>query len=426
MAENFKKFKIPSGMKDILPADAYLWQEIEDKARAAFNLYGYKPLRTPLLEEEGLFNRSLGNETEIVKKQMFVIRHGEDTYALRPEATAGVVRAYIENNLDKTDSFVKLYYFGPMFRAERPQKGRLRQFHHIGAEALGSNSPYLDSEIISLIKHILDALGISGYELKLNSLGCPEDKQKLSRILQDRLKDETEKLCPDCNERLNRNVFRVLDCKNENCKQVVSRLSLAPENYLCPECSEHFSAVKKNLDKLNINYTLSPHLVRGLDYYNRTIFEISHKDLGAQDALGAGGRYDNLIFELGGPKSGAVGFALGIERLLLVAGCRPAAAGQTKVFVVTLGEEAKKEGFQVLDKLREADIASDMDYENKSLKGQMRKANDLKVKFTILIGDEELKKQSLLLKDMASGAQEEISLDRSVEEIKERLRLSST
>ena len=422
MAENFKKFKIPSGMKDILPADAYLWQEIEDKARAAFNLYGYKPLRTPLLEEEGLFNRSLGNETEIVKKQMFVIRHGEDTYALRPEATAGVVRAYIENNLDKTDSFVKLYYFGPMFRAERPQKGRLRQFHHIGAEALGSNSPYLDSEIISLIKHILDALGISGYELKLNSLGCPEDKQKLSRILQDRLKDETEKLCPDCNERLNRNVFRVLDCKNENCKQVVSRLSLAPENYLCPECSEHFSAVKKNLDKLNINYTLSPHLVRGLDYYNRTIFEISHKDLGAQDALGAGGRYDNLIFELGGPKSGAVGFALGIERLLLVAASRPHGhAGQTKVFVVTLGEEAKKEGFQLLDKLREADIASDMDYENKSLKGQMRKANDLKVKFTILIGDEELKKQSLLLKDMASGAQEEISLDRSVEEIKKRL-----
>ncbi|MDO8748364.1 MAG: histidine--tRNA ligase [Candidatus Omnitrophota bacterium] len=422
MAENLKKFKIPSGMKDILSAEAYLWQEAEDKAKAAFNLYGYKPIRTPLLEEEGLFNRSLGNETEIVKKQMFVIRHSEDSYVLRPEATAGVVRAYIENNLDKTDSFVKLYYIGPMFRAERPQKGRLRQFHHIGAEALGSNSPYLDSEIISLIKYILNALGISGYELKLNSLGCPEDKQKLSRMLQDRLKDETEKLCPDCKERLNRNVFRVLDCKNENCKQVVSRLSLTPEDYLCQECSEHFSAVKKNLDKLNINYTLSPNLVRGLDYYNRTIFEISHKDLGAQDALGAGGRYDNLIFELGGPKSGAVGFALGIERLLLVAGCRPHGhAGQTKVFVVTLGEEAKKEGFQLLDKLREADIASDMDYENKSLKGQMRKANDLGVKFTILIGDEELKKQSLLLKDMASGAQEEISFNNFIGEIKKRL-----
>ena len=409
-------------MKDLLPAEAYLWQEAEDKAKAAFNLYGYKPIRTPLLEEEGLFNRSLGNETEIVKKQMFVIRHSEDSYVLRPEATAGVVRAYIENNLDKTDSFVKLYYIGPMFRAERPQKGRLRQFHHIGAEALGSNSPYLDSEIISLIKYILDALGISGYELKLNSLGCPEDKQKLSRMLQDRLKDETEKLCPDCKERLNRNVFRILDCKNENCKQVVSRLSLTLEDYLCQECSEHFSAVKKNLDKLNINYTLSPHLVRGLDYYNRTVFEISHKDLGAQDALGAGGRYDNLIFELGGPKSGAVGFALGMERLLLVAACRPHGhAGQTKVFVVTLGEEAKKEGFQLLDKLREADIASDMDYENKSLKGQMRKANDLGVKFTILIGDEELKKQSLLLKDMASGTQEEIGFDNFIGEIKKRL-----
>ncbi len=411
-------------MKDILSAEAYLWQEAEDKAKAAFNLYGYKPIRTPLLEEEGLFNRSLGNETEIVKKQMFVIRHSEDSYVLRPEATAGVVRAYIENNLDKTDSFVKLYYIGPMFRAERPQKGRLRQFHHIGAEALGSNSPYLDSETISLIKYILDALGISGYELKLNSLGCPEDKQKLSRMLQDRLKDETEKLCPDCKERLNRNVFRVLDCKNENCKQVVSRLSLDPEDYLCRECSEHFSAVKKNLDKLNINYILSPHLVRGLDYYNRTIFEISHKDLGAQDALGAGGRYDNLIFELGGPKFGAVGFALGMERLLLVAACRPHGhAGQTMVFVVTLGEEAKKEGFRLLGKLREADIASDMDYESKSLKGQMRKANDLGVKFTILIGDEELKKQSLLLKDMASGVQEEIGFNNFIGEIKKRLQV---
>ncbi len=409
-------------MKDILSAEAYLWEEAEGKAKAAFNLYGYKPIRTPLLEEEGLFNRSLGNETEIVKKQMFVIRHSEDSYVLRPEATAGVVRAYIENNLDKTDSFVKLYYIGPMFRAERPQKGRLRQFHHIGAEALGSNSPYLDSETISLIKHILDVLGISGYELKLNSLGCPADKQKLSRMLQDRLKDEIEKLCPDCNERLKRNVFRVLDCKNENCKQVVSRLSLTPEDYLCQECSEHFSAVKKNLDKLNIKYTLSPNLVRGLDYYNRTVFEISHKDLGAQDALGAGGRYDNLIFELGGPKSGAVGFALGMERLLLVAAGRPHGhAGQVKVFVVTLGEEAKKEGFQLLNKLREAGITSDMDYENKSLKGQMRKANDLGVKFTILIGDEELKKQSLLLKDMASGAQEEIGFDNFIGEIKKKL-----
>ena len=207
---------------------------------------------------------------------------------LRPEATAGVVRAYIENNLDKTDSFVKLYYLGPMFRAERPQKGRLRQFHHIGAEALGSNSPYLDSEIISLVKYILDVLGISGYELKLNSLGCPEDKQKLSRMLQDKLKDKLERLCPDCHERFHRNVFRVLDCKNENCKQIISQLNLNPEDYLCQDCAEHFAAVKKNLNKLNINYTSCPSLVRGLDYYNRTVFEISHKDLGAQGCPGRG------------------------------------------------------------------------------------------------------------------------------------------
>ena len=421
MAENFKKFKIPSGMKDVLPADAYLWQEIEDKAKAAFNLYGYKPLRTPILEEEGLFNRSLGNETEIVKKQMFIIRHSEDTYVLRPEATAGVVRAYIENNLDKIASLVKLYYLGPMFRAERPQKGRLRQFHHIGAEALGSNSPYLDSEIISLVKYILDVLGISGYELKLNSLGCPEDKQKLSRMLQDKLKDKLERLCPDCHERFSRNVFRVLDCKNENCKQIISQLNLKSEDYLCQDCAEHFAAVKKNLNKLNINYTSCPSLVRGLDYYNRTVFEISHKDLGAQDALGAGGRYDNLIFELGGPKSGAVGFALGVERLLLVSNISPSAENKLKVFIAALGNQAKEESLVLLEGLRREGISADIDYEDKSLKGQMRKANDLGVKFTVLIGDDEIKKQSLLLKDMASGTQEEISLDRSIEEIKKRL-----
>lgn len=421
MVENFKKFKIPSGMKDILPAEAYAWQEIEDKARAAFNLYGYMPLRTPLLEEEGLFNRSLGNETEIVKKQMFIIRHSEDTYALRPEATAGVVRAYLENNLDKTDSFIKLYYLGPMFRAERPQKGRLRQFHHIGAEALGSPSPYLDSEIISLIKYILDALGISGYELKLNSLGCPADKQKLSRLLQDKLKDKLEILCPDCHERFSRNVFRVLDCKNENCKQVVSGLNLKSRDYLCDDCREHFGVVMKNLNKLNIHYTSSPSLVRGLDYYNRTVFEISHKDLGAQDALGAGGRYDNLIFELGGPKSGAVGFALGIERLLLLANVFSNASAKLKVFIAALGNQAKEESLILLEGLRREGISADIDYEDKSLKGQMRKANDLGVKFTVLIGDQELKKQILLLKDMASGTQEEISFNNFIGEIKKRM-----
>lgn len=408
-------------MKDILCQEAYAWQGIEDKARQAFSLYGYRPIRTPILEEEALFNRSLGNETEIVKKQMFVVRHGEDCYVLRPEATAGVARAYIENNLDKTDSFLKLYYIGPMFRAERPQKGRLRQFHHIGAEAIGSDSPYLDSETISLIKHILDELGISGYELKLNSLGCPDDKQKLSRMLQDRLKDKSEKLCPDCKDRLGRNVFRVLDCKNEDCRQAVSGLGLRSEDYLCGECGEHFSEVKKNLDKLGINYIFSPTLVRGLDYYNRTVFELSHKDLGAQDALGAGGRYDNLISELGGPKCGAVGFALGVERLMLIAGLRLSESAGLKVFVVTLGAQAKKEGFLLLNGLRRAGIPSDMDYEDKSLKGQMRKANDLKVKYTILIGDEELKKQVILLKDMASGTQEEIGFDNFIGEIKKRL-----
>ena len=417
------KFNSPTGMKDILPEEALLWHLIEEKAITIFNLYGYKPLRTPILEESALFNRSLGEETEIVRKQMFEVRRGSsESYALRPEATASVVRSYLENNLDRTNAFIKLYYIGPMFRAERPQKGRLRQFHHIGVEALGSDSPYLDSEIIALAQRILEELKVRGWTIKLNSLGCSSDRQKLKSILRIKLKAQLKKLCADCNERYKKNVFRVLDCKNEGCKQIAAALELRCEDYLCSGCSEHFQIVRENLERLKINYSLSPTLVRGLDYYSRTIFEITHRDLGAQDAIGAGGRYDRLIPELGGPELGAAGFAFGLERLLLASGLElEAAKPGLDIFMATLGNSAKEQGFVLLQKLRKAQIASETDYEGKSLKGQMRRANDLAVKFTALLGDDELKKQMIILKDMRSGKQEEIGLDNFVEEIKKRL-----
>lgn len=416
------KFNSPTGMKDILPEEALLWHLIEEKAISIFNLYGYEPLRTPILEESALFNRSLGEETEIVRKQMFEVRRGfSESYALRPEATAAVVRSYLENNLDRTNSFIKLYYIGPMFRAERPQKGRLRQFHHIGVEALGAGSPYLDSEIIALAQRILEELKVSGFTVKLNSLGCPADRQKLKSILRVKLKSRLKKLCADCNERYKKNVFRVLDCKNEGCARVVAALELGYEDYLCGGCAEHFLIVRDNLGRLKINYSLSPTLVRGLDYYSRTVFEITHPGLGAQDAIGAGGRYDGLIQELGGPELGAAGFALGVERVLLVSALQsPASSQKIKVFIVTLGEESKKQGFVLSDKLRKGGISCDMDYEDKSLKGQMRKANDLGARFTAIIGEDELKKQMIILKDMSSGKQEEIGLDNFVEEIKKR------
>ena len=399
-------------MKDILPEEAYYRQDIEEKAKFVFNLYGYKPIVTPILEDAALFNRSLGQDTEIVIKQMFLVDRGGESYCLRPEATAGVARAYLENGLDKiSNGFVKLYYICPMFRAERPQKGRLRQFYHIGVEAIGSNSPFIDSEIIGLADKILKTIGISGYTIKLNSLGCVSDRNKFKDILSDKLKGSLKNLCPDCNGRYSRNVFRILDCKNEGCKEAVGQLKITHSAYLCPDCVRHFETVRKNLDALSINYSLAPALVRGLDYYTRSVFEISHPRLGSQDAIGAGGRYDHLIHQLGGPEAGAVGFALGVERLLLAAENRLEAAGQIKVFVVVLGEEAKKQGFALVNRLRSENVSSDMDYEDRSLKGQMRRANDLGVKHVLIIGEDELKKNVVTLKDMASGEQEEVKTE---------------
>ncbi|HAH21527.1 MAG: histidine--tRNA ligase [Omnitrophica WOR_2 bacterium GWF2_43_52] len=422
MKENIETFKAPTGTKDILPAEAAVWLSVEEKCRDIFDLYGYKPIRTPILEHSGLFNRSLGEETEIVKKQMFLIPRQTEIFCLRPEATAAVVRAYLENNLDKTDGFMKLYYMGPMFRAERPQKGRLRQFHHIGIEAIGSSNPYVDSEIIALARGILEELKISGYQIKINSLGCPEDKQTLNRLLREKLKDKLEKLCEDCNDRFNRNVFRILDCKNDGCKQVVSELDLQYNEYLCQPCLQHFTIVKNNLDALKVDYHSSTSLVRGLDYYTKTVFEISHPGLGAQDALGAGGRYDTLITNLGGPHLGAMGFAFGLERLLLAA---PQESGvfaeNLSVFVITLGEQAQKKGFLLLQELRQARISCDMDYEDKSLKAQMRKAHDSKARFAAILGENELAKQVIALKDMRAGSQHEIAFTTIVNEIKERL-----
>jgi histidyl-tRNA synthetase len=398
------------GTKDILPEEAYAWQKIEEISRNIFSLYNYKEIRPPLIEEASLFNRSLGQASEIIQKQMFLIKHGEDTYALRPEGTASIVRSYIENSLDKTAKFVKLYYLGPMFRLERPQKGRLRQFHHIGCEAIGSQDANLDVEVISLADNLVKAFSIEGYKIKINSLGCAKDKKELSEILHKSLKGKLEKLCVDCKTRFKTNILRILDCKNEACRKVVEELNIS-DTYLCPECKAHFAKVRQGLDALKINYELTPYLVRGLDYYTRTVFEIAHKELGAQDALGAGGRYDNLVRELGGPDLGAIGFAFGVERLFLVSGVRCQVSGGNLVYLITLGDEPKKQGLKLLNELRNASIACDTDYEEKSLKGAMRAANDAAARYVLIIGEDELKKNTVTLRDMVSGEQKEVKPD---------------
>lgn len=414
-------FKSVRGTKDILPADTSAWQEIENTARRVFSCYGFDEIRTPIIEESALFNRSLGSSTEIIQKQMFLIQRDSDSFALRPEATACVVRAYIENDLDKKSGFSKFYYIGPMFRAERPQKGRLRQFHHLGVEAIGSVSPYLDIEIISLAGYLLQEIGIAGFKIKINSLGCAEDKKNLAVSLRFKLKDKLDKLCEGCRERFKNNVFRILDCKNESCHAVVESLGLQ-NDHLCNDCKEHFLKVKSGLDATGVNYEVVPCLVRGLDYYTRTVFEITHADLGSQDALGAGGRYDSLVSELGGPQLGAMGFALGEERLLLARPQGARAATGSPVFVVTLGETAKQEAVLLLDNLRRCGIRCDTDYEDKSLKAQMRQANNLNASFVLIIGDDELKKRVVVIKDMKTGAQEEVASDKITEVVKERIK----
>lgn len=401
-------YKRVSGTKDILPEEAYIWQAIEETSRNIFSLYNFKEIRLPLIEDAALFNRSLGESAEIVKKQMFIIHNKEESYALRPEGTASIVRSYIENNLDKNANFTKLYYLGPMFRLERPQKGRLRQFNHIGCEVIGSYDATLDVEIISLADILLKRLSINGHTIKINSLGCLKDKVSFTDSLRKSLTEKYRGLCQDCQERLKNNPLRILDCKKDECKEIVRNLGLK-DSCLCEECGAHFNRVKKGLDNLGVKYEVDPNLVRGLDYYTQTVFEITHQGLGSQDAIGAGGRYNNLVHELGGAEAGAIGFALGVERLLLVTGIKAEVNDKNLVYLVTLGDKARDEGVKIIYSLREAGIPADMDYEGRSIKGAMRKACDLKAGFALIIGDNEIEKGVVTLKNMLSGEQKEIA-----------------
>jgi histidyl-tRNA synthetase len=312
--------------------------------------------------------------------------------------------------LDKISGFQKLFYIGPMFRLERPQKGRLRQFHHIGCEVIGSRESSLDVEVIALADKLLKDFGIVGYVIKLNSLGCPEDKFKLSEFLRKELESKVSGLCVDCQRRFDGNTLRILDCKVDACREAVKDISLH-DQHLCADCKTHFSKVREGLDILKIKYSLTPLLVRGLDYYTGTVFEITHPDLGSQDAIGAGGRYNNLVKELGGPDAGAIGFAFGVERLLMAIKPKEEATTKNLTFIITLGDKAKSYGIKLLNELRSRGITADTDYEGKSLKGAMRTANDLNAKFALIIGEDELNNGSVTIKNMVTSEQKEVKSD---------------
>lgn len=399
----------PRGTKDILPDASGCWQYIEQTVRDVCRNYGYSEIRTPVFEHTELFLRGIGETTDIVEKEMYTFTdRGERSLTLRPENTAAVVRSFLEHKLYAGPQPVKLYYTGPMFRYDRPQAGRYRQFHQFGIEAIGSANFAIDAEVIALAEQFLRRVGLTDLKLYVNSVGCPLCRPVHRTALQDFLRDKLPGLCSDCQSRYDRNPLRILDCKNSKCTELTQG---APEigSCLCHDCSTHFDGLQSLLTAAGIDYIVNPRLVRGLDYYTKTAFEIQYSPLGAQSAVCGGGRYDGLIAECGGQPTPGIGFAIGLERVILALekqGMVTQSMNDIAVFVAPLGTKAQAAAFRLLCQLREQGIASDTDYMNRSLKGQMKYANKYPAAFVAIIGDEEVEQNKVMLKNMQTGEQQ--------------------
>ncbi len=405
------------GFKDILPPETRSWQELEELARACFETFGFSEIRTPILEKTEVFNRGIGEHTDIVEKEMYTFtdRNG-DSLTLRPEATAGIIRAYIENKLYNRSSVQKLYTIGPMFRHERPQKGRLRQFHQINAELLGSDDPLSDAEVIWVAWEILQEIGLKGeLRLEVNSLGCPKCRPGHRKDLSVFLENNAQDLCEDCKRRMKTNPLRVFDCKKEECRRA---LLLAPviKHYWCPECSEHLGRVLDYLEFLEISFVINPHLVRGLDYYQRTTFEIKATGLGAQDTVAAGGRYDGLVELLGGPKIPGVGMAIGMERALLLMESE-AEEEATDCYFAVLDRDALEYVLKWMKELRQNGLICETSYGKKSLKAQLRAADRVRARFSVIVGESELDEEEAILRDMETHEQWQVPFDEVAQEL---------
>jgi histidyl-tRNA synthetase len=399
------------GVKDILPGDIEKWQWVEEIARNVFNRYGFKEIRLPIFENTKLFSKSIGETTDIVEKEMYTFedRSGEQI-TLRPEGTASVVRAYIEHKMYNPPSVVKLYYMGPMFRYERPQAGRFRQFYQIGIEAMGTDSPTVDVEVMTLLIEFFRLLGLNDLELQINSLGCTECRPKYRETLKTAIRNHLDELCKNCNQRYERNPLRVLDCKVERDREIAQELPKT-KDHLCESCRTNFDQVQTLLDSTQTPYSLNPLLVRGLDYYTRTTFEVVSTGLGAQNAICGGGRYDSLVEEFEGPPTPCFGFALGMERLISVIpfGDKIDLETRPDIFVVGLGDEARSVTFKIIHELRQNGFSVDQDYGSGSMKSQMRKANKSGARFSLIVGENEVKSGKFLLKDMENSSQNEVS-----------------
>ncbi len=409
------EFKAVRGVEDLIPPESEKFEKVVEIFKDVVKKAGFREVILPIFEEAGLFSRSVGETTDIVQKEMYVFEDkGGRIIALRPEGTASAVRAYIEHGVYAKEPFTKWFYVGPMFRFERPQAGRKRQFFQAGCEVFGLSSPGADAEVIRVATDILDSLKVD-CSLEINSIGCEKCRPEYRKALIEFLEQRKEELCEDCLKRFERNPLRVLDCKVESCQKVVAE---APRitDFLCDECREHFEKLKEYLKTLDVKFTENPLLVRGLDYYTRTVFEFKSERLGAQSTVLAGGRYDKLISQLGGPETPALGFALGVDRVMLLIPEKE--EERNGVFVVTRGEKAYREGLKLIKFLREKGIRAEMDHRQGSFKAQMKAADRVKAKYVVIIGEAEVEEGFFSLKELETGKQERIE---SVEELLTRL-----
>lgn len=415
----------PRGTFDVLPEESCRWQWVESTLRHMAELYGYGEVRIPIFEHTELFERGVGESTDIVQKEMYTFRdRGDRSITLRPEGTASCVRAYLQHKVYNQAQPTKWYYLGPMFRYDRPESGRYRQFHQFGLEVFGAREPAVDAEVISLMVRMVEKLGFFEYELHLNTVGCPSCRPIYRERLKNFLEPKIDKLCGDCRQRVFRNPLRVLDCKNPSCQEVALGFPSITE-YICERCREHFDKVKEMLKLYRVPYILDDKLVRGLDYYTNTAFELLLPGLGSQKAVGGGGRYDGLIEELGGPPLPGIGFALGIERLLLALKSKGITGGKAvrlfDVFVAAMDQEYEREAMIFLDALRSYGIKADKDYLGRSLKAQMKYADKMGVPLVVIIGEEEVAKGTVTLRNMLEKAQVELNRQEACRAIRDVL-----
>lgn len=414
----------PKGTKDIYGSYMEEWQRVEQVMRELCSDFGIKEIRIPIFEHTELYLRGVGETTDIVQKEMYTFKDKADrSITLRPEGTAGVARSFIEHGMYNNPQPTRRFYIGPMFRYENTQKGRQRQFHQFGVEMLGSYSPALDAEAISVAAELLKRLGIKDVELRINSLGCNECRQRYNTALKEYIGSNIDKLCDDCKSRFDKNPLRVLDCKEENCQRIIAEAPVVLD-YLDDECKEHFETVKAILDDMGIKYTVDEKIVRGLDYYTRTVFEFVANGIGAQGTVCGGGRYDNLIAECGGQPMGCAGFAVGIERLLLMLEAQNGEFKETNemdIYIGSIGKEGLVKSQGIAYRMRSEGIRAEGDSVGRSVKAQMKYANKIGAKYSVILGDNEIAEDTANLKNMETGEQEQIKVSELVEIMKKKI-----